>query len=76
MFSIPIMLYWLLGTPGNLLLRNLERRGTARLAFIIVGLAGLMGDVDAGHMGDAAKNGTVCIGHSWRSLRRDLRADL
>ena len=39
-----------LRTPGNLELRNLERRGTSRLAFIIVGLAGLVRDIDAGHM--------------------------
>jgi len=40
----------------------------ARLAFIDVGLAGLVGDVDAGHAGDAARNGVVCIGHPWGSL--------
>ena len=64
------------GTPGNLELRNLKRRGTTRLAFNIVGLAGLVGDVDAGYAGDAAENGAVYKDHLWRSLRRDLRADL
>ena len=49
-FSILVSLHELLGTPGNLELRSLERRGTARLAFIIIGLTGLMGDIDAGHM--------------------------
>ena len=50
-FSIPVMFHGLLGAPGNLKLRNLERRGTARLAFIFVGLAGLVGDVDVGYAG-------------------------
>jgi len=49
-FSILVTLHELLGTPVNMELRNLERRGTARLTFIIVGLADLVGDVDAGHM--------------------------
>ena len=49
-FSIPVTLHGLLGTPGNLELRNLERRDTARLAFIIIGLAGLVGDIDVGHI--------------------------
>ena len=48
-FSIPVTLHGLLGTLDNLDLRNLERRGTVRLAFNIVGLAGLVGDVDAVH---------------------------
>ena len=65
-FIIPITLHELLRTLDNLELRNLERRGTARLAFIIVGPAGLVGDIDAGHVGDAARNDTVCTGHSWR----------
>jgi len=51
-------------------------RGMTRLAFIIVGLAGLVGDVEAAYVGDAAKNDTVCAGHPWRTLRRDLRAKL
>jgi len=45
MFGIPIMLYRLLGSPGNLKLR--KRKGVAKLAFDDVGLTGLMGDVDA-----------------------------
>ena len=44
------MLHGLLGTPSNLELRNLVRRGTARWAFIFIGLAGLVGDIDVGHM--------------------------
>ena len=52
--QISVILHGLLGTPGNLELRNLDIRGMTRLAFIVVSLAGLMGDVDAGH--------------SWRSL--------
>ena len=45
------MLHELLETPGNLGLR--KRRGMARLAFNDVGLAGLVGDVDADHARDA-----------------------
>ena len=74
-FSIPVTLHGLLVTPGNLELR-IERRGVARLAFNDVGLAGLVGDVDAGHAADAARNGAVCTGHFWVSLRRGLRANL
>ena len=62
-FSIPVMLHRLLGTPGKLELRNVERRSVTRLAFNDVGLAGLVGDVDTGHARDAAKNGVVCAGH-------------
>ena len=47
------------GNAGNLKLRNLERRGMTKLTFILVGLAGLVGDVDAGHVGDAVRNDTV-----------------
>ena len=36
--------------PRYLELRNLERRVTAKLAFIIIDLVGLVGDIDAGHM--------------------------
>jgi len=60
-FNIPIMLHGLLGTPGNLELR--KRRGVARLTFNDAGLAGLMGDVDAGHAHDVARNSPVCAGH-------------
>ena len=49
-FSIPVMLHGLLGTPGNLELRSLERKGTTRLAFIIIGLAGLVRDINVGHI--------------------------
>jgi len=45
------------GNPGNLELRNVERRGMARLAFNDVSFVGLVGDVDA------ARNGTVCASH-------------
>jgi len=48
----------------------------ARLTFIVVGLAGLVGDIDASHTGYAAKSGLVCADHSCGSLQRDLRADL
>ena len=48
MFNIPVTLHGLLGIPSNLELRNLERRGTARWAFIFIGLADLVGDIDAG----------------------------
>ena len=56
-FSISVMLHGLLGTPSNLELRNVEKWGVARLAFNDIGLAGLVGDVDAGHARDATKNG-------------------
>ena len=49
-FSIKVTLHGLLRTPGNLELRNLKRRGTPRLAFIVVGIVGLVRDIDAGHM--------------------------
>ena len=75
-FSISVILHGLLGNPDNLELRNVERRGVARLAFNDVGLAGLVGDVDVDHARDAARNGAVCVGHLWGSLRRDLRVDL
>jgi len=61
MFSIPVTLHGLFGTPGNLELR--KRRGVARLAFNDVGLASLVGDVDAGHACDAAINDAVGVGH-------------
>ena len=48
----------------------------ARLAFNDVGLAGLVEDVNVDHARDVARNGVVCAGHLWESLRRDLRADL
>ena len=64
-FSILVTLHGLLGTPDNLKLRNLEGRGMVRLAFNDVGLAGLVGDVDAGHARDAARNGLICAGHLW-----------
>jgi len=60
MFSIPVTLHGLLGTPSNLELR--KRRGVVRLAFNDVGLAGLVGDVDVNHVRDAARNGAVCAG--------------
>jgi len=60
-FSIPVTLHVLSGTLGNLELR--KRRGVVRLAFNDVGLAGLAGDVDADHVRDATRNGTVCAGH-------------
>ena len=62
-FSTLITLHGLLGTPGNLELR--KRRGVARLAFNDVSLAGLVGDVDAGHDRDTVKNGVVYAGHLW-----------
>ena len=46
-------------------LRNVERRGIARLSFNNVGLAGLVGDVDTGHAQDAARNDVVFTGHLW-----------
>ena len=66
MFSIPVMFHGLLGTPDNLELR--KRRGVARLAFNDVGLTGLVGDVDADHARDTARNGAICAGHLWGSL--------
>jgi len=74
MFSIPVTLYELLGTPGNLELR--KRKGVARLDFNDIDLVGLVGDVDADHERDAARNGAVCVGHLWESLRKDLRTNL
>jgi len=62
------------GDPVNLELR--KRRGVARLASNDVGLAGVMGDVDAGHARDVARNSHICAGHLWGSIQRDLRADL
>jgi len=59
-FSISITLHGLLATPGNLELRNVERRGVIKLAFNDVGL---VGDGDAGHTRDATKNGSVCASH-------------
>jgi len=76
MFSILVTSHGLLGDPGNLELKNVERRGMARLTFNNVGLEGLLGDVDAGHAHDAARSSPVCAGHLWGSLQRDLRADL
>ena len=61
-------LHGLMGTLGNLELRNVESRGVARLAFDDLGLAGLMGDVDVGHTSDVTKNGSVCANHLRRSL--------
>jgi len=72
-FSIPVMLHGLSGAPSNLELR--KKRGVARLAFNDIGLAGLMGDVDAGYARDVARNSPVCTGHLLRSLQRDLRGD-
>ena len=46
------------------------------LTFNNVGLAGLVGDIDASHVRDVTRNSPVCVGHLWRSLQRDLRADL
>ena len=40
-FSIPVIVHGLFGTPSNLELRNIERRGVARLSFNDVSLAGL-----------------------------------
>ena len=54
MFDIPITLHKLLETPGNLELR--KRTGVAGLSFNDVGLAGLVGDDDAGHTRDVARN--------------------
>jgi len=58
-FSIPIKPYGLLGTPDNLELHILERRRTAELVFTVSLIvrhrfypAGLLRDVDAGHVGD------------------------
>ena len=73
-FGILVTLYGLLGTPDNLELR--KRKGVAGLTFNNVGLAGLVGDIDAGLTCDAASNDALCTGHLQRSLRRDLRTDL
>jgi len=64
------------GTHGNLEMRNDERRGMARLAFNDIGLVGLVGDVDTGHARDATRNDIVCADHLWGSLRKDLRVVL
>jgi len=64
--TIPVMLHELLGTPGNLELRKI--RALERLAFNDVGLTGLVGDIDADHVRDMARNGVVCTGHLWGSL--------
>jgi len=65
-FSISITLYGLLGTPGNLELR--KGKDVAGLTFNNVGLAGLVGDVDAGLTCDAANNDALYAGHLRRSL--------
>ena len=61
MFNIPVTLYGLLGTPGNLELR--ERKGVVRLTFNDAGLVGLVGDVDADQSHNVARNGAVYEGH-------------
>jgi len=72
MFSIPVILHGLLGTPGNLELR--KRRSVERLAFNDVGFAGLVVNVDAYHTRDQKWR---CLRRpSLGSLRRNLRADL
>ena len=38
-------------------------RGVIRLAFNDVGFAGHVGDVDAGHTCDAARNNHICTDH-------------
>ena len=55
-FSILSTPHGLSGIPGNLELRNVERRGMARLAFDNVGLTGLVRDIDGGYTRDAPKN--------------------
>jgi len=64
--SILVTLHGLLETPGNLELR--KGRDMARLAFNDIGLADLVGDVDADHARNAARNGTACAGYLWGSL--------
>jgi len=51
-FDIPVTLYGLLGTPGNLELR--KRKGIAGLTVNNVGLTGLVRDVDVGFTCDIA----------------------
>ena len=67
-FSIPVMPHGLLRIPDNMELRNIEKRGVARLAFNDVGITGFVGDVDTGHTRNIARNGVVCAGHLWGSL--------
>jgi len=62
-FDIPVTLYGLLETPGNLELR--KRKGVAGLTFHNVGLAGLMGDIDTDLARDAARNNALCAGIFW-----------
>ena len=57
-FSILVTLHGLLGTLCNLELR--KRKDVAKLAFNDVGPADLVGDVDVGHVRDAARNSPVC----------------
>jgi len=59
MFNILVIFRGLLGTLGNLELRNAKRRGMTRLAFNNVGLAGLVKDIDVGHVGDVARNSAL-----------------
>ena len=66
-FNILIALHRLLETPDNLELRNIERRGVARLSFNDVSLAGLMGNVDVGHFGEVF--GKTCERISEETLR-------
>ena len=66
MFGLSVTLHGLLDTSGNLELR--KRKGVAKSAFNDVGLAGLMGEVDAGLTCDAASNDALCVGHLRRSL--------
>ena len=48
--SNPLGSQELMRTPCKLSLLSLGRSFAARLAFIIIGLAGLIGDIDAGHI--------------------------
>ena len=65
-FGVPVTPYGLLGTPGNLGLR--KRTGVSRLNANNVGLAGLVGDVDADLMCDASRHDVLRIDRIQGSL--------
>ena len=60
-FSVLVMPYGLLGTPGNLEQR--KRKGMNGLIISNANFAGLVGDADAGVTCDVVSHGTLLINH-------------
>ena len=67
--GIPVMLYGLLGTPGNLELRKTVV--VVGLTVKNVSLAGLIRDIDEGVMCGTASHDALCTDQVQRSLQRD-----